>query len=126
MTKEVIYTQKAPAPIGSYSQAIKTKHFIFLSGQIALDPQSGNMINQSFLEEVAQVFKNLEEITTAAGKQLTDVVKYTIYLTDLALFAAVNDYMEKHLTAPYPARVTVGVASLPKGAKVEIDAILES
>lgn len=126
MQKEVISTDNAPAPIGSYSQAIKSQGLVFLSGQIALDPTTGNMNNQSFEAEMTQVFNNLQAVCEASGGSLKNVIKFTIYLTDLSLFPQVNEFMKKILADPFPARVTVGVASLPKNATIEIDAILSN
>lgn len=121
--RSVIVTDKAPAAIGTYSQAIKTGDTVYLSGQIALNP-AGELVNDSVEAEVRQVFANLSAVCEAAGGNLQQVVKFTIYLTDLANFALVNDTMIELLQAPYPARATLGIASLPKGARVEIDAVM--
>ena len=124
MNKEIISTQSAPQPIGAYSQAVKAGNMVFVSGQIALDPQTNQMANASFEQELEQVFANLEAVIHASGATFAHVVKFTIYLIELSLFSHVNDYMQKILEQPFPARVTVGVASLPKNAQIEIDAIL--
>lgn len=123
MTIESITTNKAPLPIGSYSQATRAGDFVFISGQIALVPGSGEM-RVTFLEQVVQVFENLSFVAQAAGCSLSDVTKYNIYLTNLSLFTEVNNYMQANLPQPFPARATVEVSALPKGAQIEIDAIL--
>lgn len=122
--RSVISTDQAPAAIGTYSQAIKTGNTVYLSGQIALDPASGDMVNASVDAEIQQVFANLSAVCAAAGGNLQQVVKFNIYLTDLGNFGRVNDAMVKLLQKPYPARATLGIASLPKGARVEIDAVM--
>ncbi len=118
-----ITTNKAPLPIGSYSQATQAGDFVFISGQIALVPESGKMC-ETFSEQIAQVFKNLSSVAKEAGGSLSNVTKYNIYLTDLSLFSEVNDYMQANLPQPFPARATVEVSALPKGAQIEIDAVL--
>ena len=122
--RSVIATDQAPAAIGTYSQAIKAGDTVFLSGQIALDPATGELVNHSMAAEIEQVFANLTAVCEAAGGSLQQVVKFNIYLTDLGNFALVNDTMVKLLQKPYPARATLGIASLPKGARVEIDAVM--
>lgn len=125
MEKQIIRAEGAPAPIGCYSQAVKVGRLVFLSGQIALDPKNNQMRNEKFADELAQVFQNIQAIIEKAGGTFANVVKYTIYLTDLSLFSQVNQYMQDKLPQPFPARVTIGVASLPREASIEIDAILE-
>lgn len=122
--RSVIATEQAPAAIGTYSQAIKTGNTVYLSGQIALDPASGELMNASIETEIRQVFANLSAVCEAAGGNLQQVVKFNIYLIDLGNFAQVNDIMVELLQKPYPARATLGIASLPKGARVEIDAVM--
>ena len=121
--RTVISTAQAPAAIGTYSQAIKAGHTIYLSGQIGLDPATMQMV-EGIDAQIVRVFENLEAVAAAAGATLDDAVKFNIYLTDLANFAKVNEIMAKYLTEPYPARAAVGVASLPRGALVEADAVL--
>ena len=123
MTKSVISTRKAPAAIGTYSQAVRAGRTVYLSGQIGLDPASGQLVD-GIEAQIRRVFGNLKAVTEAAGGSLADVVKITIYLTDLAHFARVNEIMADHFGEPYPARAAVGVAALPRGALVEADAIL--
>ena len=123
MSKTAISTSNAPAAIGPYSQAIKAGNTVYLSGQIGLDPASGQLV-EGLDAQVARVFDNLKAVAEAAGGSLANTVRMTIYLTDLANFAKVNDAMAQHCPQPYPARATVGVASLPRGALVEVDAIL--
>ena len=124
MSKEAIHSDAAPAAIGTYSQAVRTGSLVFLSGQIPLDPESMEIVGGDFEARARRVFDNLSAVAAAAGGTLDDVVKLTIFLTDLDNFAAVNSVMEDYFQQPYPARAAVGVASLPKGADVEADAIL--
>jgi reactive intermediate/imine deaminase len=124
MTRRIIATAEAPAAIGTYSQAVAAGGAVWLSGQIPLDPATMNMVSGDIEAETRQVFSNLAAVAAAAGSCLNDVVRFTVYLTDLADFATVNSVMEDVLEPPYPARVTVQVAALPKGARVEVDAIL--
>ena len=124
MSKEAIHSDNAPAAIGTYSQAIKAGNLVFLSGQIPLDPGTMEFVDGDFEARARQVFDNLKSVAEAAGGDLNQVVKLTIFLTDLANFATVNAVMEDYFDQPYPARAAVGVASLPKGADVEADAIL--
>jgi reactive intermediate/imine deaminase len=124
MTRRTIATQEAPAAIGTYSQAVAAGGTIWLSGQIPLDPASMTLVEGDIEAEVRQVFRNLAAVATAAGATLDDAVRLTVYLTDLGDFAVVNQVMEEVLNPPYPARATVQVAALPKGARVEVDAIL--
>ncbi len=124
MNKEAIHSDAAPAAIGTYSQAIRSGDIVFLSGQIPLDPQTMEFVDGDFEARARQVFDNLKAVAEAAGGSLDQVVKLTIFLTDLDNFATVNSVMEDYFNQPYPARAAVGVASLPKGADVEADAIL--
>lgn len=124
MKKTMIQSEHAPSPIGCYSQAVQLGNLVFLSGQIAIDPKTNEMVTDSFAAEMRQVFSNLEAVISEAGASFAQVAKFTIYLTDLSCFPLVNEYMQEILSAPFPARVTVGVASLPKSASIEIDAIL--
>ncbi|MGE5129426.1 MAG: RidA family protein [Sphingomonadaceae bacterium] len=118
-----IQTQDAPAAIGTYSQAMRAGDTVYLSGQIGLDPASMQLA-EGIDAQIDRVFRNLAAVARAAGLGLEHSVRMTVYLTDLAHFAKVNEVMAKYLREPYPARAAVGVASLPRGALVEIDAIL--
>ena len=124
MNKETISSKQAPAAIGPYSQAVKVGNTVYLSGQIPLDPQTGDLVNGDFKSQAKQVFKNLEAVANAAGASLSDAVKLTIYLTDLDNFNLLNGVMAQVLSPPFPARATVQVSALPKGASIEIDAVL--
>jgi reactive intermediate/imine deaminase len=124
MTKAAIHTEKAPAAIGTYSQAIDANGLVFLSGQIPLDPATMEVVDGDFEARARRVFDNLAAVAEAAGGSLDDVVKLTVFLTDLGNFATVNVVMEDYFSEPFPARAAVGVASLPKGVDVEADAIL--
>ena len=124
MSKQTIHSDDAPAAIGTYSQAIRSGDLVFLSGQIPLDPASMEIVGGDFEDRARRVFDNLRAVATAAGGNLNQVVKLTIYLTDLSNFATINSVMEDYFDQPYPARAAVGVASLPKGVDVEADAIL--
>jgi reactive intermediate/imine deaminase len=124
MSKASIHTDKAPAAIGTYSQAIAVNRFVFLSGQIPLDPATMEVVDGDFEARARQVFDNLAAVARAAGGSLSEVVKVTVFLTDLGNFATVNAVMEEYFKPPFPARAAVGVASLPKGVDVEADAIL--
>ena len=121
--KKIIATAAAPAAIGPYSQAVQSGNTVYLSGQIGLDPAS-MLMAEGIDAQTARVFDNLKAVAAAAGGSLADAVKVNIYLTDLAHFAKVNDAMASHFSQPYPARATVQVAALPRGALVEIDAVL--
>jgi len=123
--KQVISTKAAPSAIGTYSQAIKVGNTVYLSGQIPLDPSSGELVEGAFRVHVQRVFDNLRAVAQAAGGSLTDVVKLNVFLTDLANFATVNEVMSEYFKEPYPARAAIGVAALPKGAQVEMDAVLD-
>ena len=124
MSKKTIHTDGAPAAIGTYSQAVEAGGLVFLSGQIPLVPETMEIVEGDFTARARQVFTNLQAVADAAGGNLNDIVKLTIFLTDLDNFATVNAVMEDFFDAPYPARAAVGVASLPKGVDVEADAIL--
>lgn len=124
MTREVIQTDRAPSAIGPYSQAIRAGDTVYLSGQIPLEPESMDLVRGDIRAQVEQVFTNLEAVCDAAGAGLADIVKLNIYLTDLGNFGLVNEMMEERFNEPYPARAALGVASLPKGAGVEMDAVL--
>jgi reactive intermediate/imine deaminase len=124
MTKEIIKTDRAPAAIGTYSQAVKVGNAVYLSGQIPLDPDTMELVNDTMEAQITRVFDNLQAVSEAAGGSLEDIVKLNIFLTDLAHFALVNEIMARYFKQPYPARAAIGVASLPKGAEVEMDAIL--
>ena len=124
MSKTAIHSDNAPAAIGTYSQAIKVGDLVFLSGQIPLDPKTMEIVDGDFAARARQVFDNLRAVAEAAGGNLDQIVKLTIYLTDLGNFATVNSVMEDYFTEPYPARAALGVASLPKGADVEAEAIM--
>ena len=124
MTKKAIHSDSAPAAIGTYSQAIRTGDLVFLSGQIPLDPDTMDIVEGDFEARARRVFDNLAAVAAAAGGGLDDVVRLTVFLTDLDNFATVNKVMEDYFQQPFPARAAVGVASLPKGVDVEADAIL--
>jgi len=124
MTKAAIHTDDAPAAIGTYSQAIDVNGLVFLSGQIPLDPATMEVVEGDFEARARRVFDNLAAVAAAAGGTLDDVVKLTVFLTDLGNFATVNTVMEDYFEEPFPARAAVGVVSLPKGVDVEADAIL--
>lgn len=124
MSKQAVHSENAPAAIGTYSQAIKAGNLVFLSGQIPLDPVTMEVVDGDFESRARQVFDNLRAVAEAAGGDLNQVVKLTIFLTDLANFATVNKVMEDYFDQPFPARAAVGVASLPKDVDVEADAIL--
>ncbi len=124
MVKQRIQTQSAPAAIGTYSQAIRSGNTVYLSGQIPLKPGSGELVSGDVRAEIRQVFDNLSAVAGAAGATLANAVKLTVYLTDLANFAAVNEVMADYFDEPYPARAAIGVAALPRGVAVEVDAIL--
>ena len=124
MPRESISTDRAPAAIGPYSQAVRAGSQVFLSGQIPLDPATGELVTADIATEARRVFDNLRAVCEAAGGSMDDVVRVGIYLMDLADFAAVNAVMAEYFQAPYPARATVQVAGLPRGARVEVDAIL--
>jgi len=123
MSKVTVSTRNAPAAIGTYSQAVRAGGTVYLSGQIGLDPQSGQMV-EGIEAQIRRVFDNLKAVAEASGGSLADAVKLTVYLTDLAHFVKVNEIMATYFAEPYPARAAVGVAALPRGALVEADAVL--
>lgn len=122
--KEIIQTESAPQAIGTYSQAVKVGDTVYLSGQIPLVPSTMEVVSGDMEAQVRQVFDNLKAVTEAAGGSLADIAKLNIFLTDLSHFALVNEVMADYFQQPYPARAAVGVASLPKGVPVEMDAIM--
>jgi reactive intermediate/imine deaminase len=124
MTRTPVHTPLAPQAIGTYSQSVRAGDTVYLSGQIPLDPASGELVAGDMEAQVRRVFENLKAVAEASGAGLPNIVKLTVYLTDLAHFALVNRVMAEYFTPPYPARAAVGVAALPKGATVEMDAIL--
>ena len=122
--KEIIRTPRAPAAIGTYSQAVRTGRMVFLSGQIPLDPETMRLVGDDIRAQIRQAFENLAAVAEASGGSLADAVRVTIYLTDLTHFPIVNEIMAQYFDEPYPARAAIGVAELPRGASVEVDAIL--
>ena len=126
MPKEIISTDNAPQAIGPYSQAVKTGNLIFISGQIPLDPKTGDIVDGSIEDQANQVLDNIKSICEAAGHGLEDIVKITIFLTDLGNFATVNEVMKNYFKEPYPARATVEISGLPLGVNVEIEAIVST
>ncbi|MBT8132557.1 MAG: Rid family detoxifying hydrolase [Gammaproteobacteria bacterium] len=125
MPRKAIQTDAAPKAIGTYSQAAQHGGTVYLSGQIPLIPDSGELVTGDIVAQIRQVFKNLSAVADAAGGSLADVVKLNVYLIDLDNFPVVSDVMPEFLSEPYPARAVVGVSALPKGANVEIDAVIE-
>lgn len=124
MTKQIIHTEQAPKAIGTYSQAVKVGNTVYLSGQIPLDPTSMTLVEGGMDAQIRRVFDNLQAVAEAAGGSLNDIVKLNIFLTDLAHFSLVNEIMAGYFREPYPARAAIGVASLPRGAGVEMDAVM--
>ncbi|MEY3630206.1 MAG: hypothetical protein RLY91_1972 [Pseudomonadota bacterium] len=126
MSKQIIHTDKAPAAVGPYSQAVQAPagKMVFLSGQIGLVPATGDMVSDKFEDQVKQAFSNMQAVIEAAGGKLENIVKLNLFLTDLGQFGIVNALMAERLPQPYPARSTVGVSSLPKGAQFEVEAII--
>jgi reactive intermediate/imine deaminase len=122
--KAVIHTDKAPAAIGTYSQAVKVNNTVYLSGQIPLIPETMELVEGDISVQIRQVFDNLSEVCGASGGDLSNIVKLNIFLTDLSNFATVNQVMGEYFQQPYPARAAIGVSELPKGAQVEMDGIL--
>jgi len=122
--KKVIHTDQAPQAIGVYSQAVKHQDMVFLSGQIPLTPETMELVTGGIEAQIRQVFENLAAVCAAAGGSLDDILKLTVYLTSMDDFSQVNAIMDQYFSAPYPARAAIGVAALPKGANVEMDAIL--
>ena len=124
MAKTIIQTDDAPQAIGTYSQAVKVDDTVYISGQIPLDPASMEVVEGVIEAEIKRVFDNLTAVAEASGGSLADVVKLNIFLTDLTNFPTVNEIMATYFQQPYPARAAIGVASLPKGVGVEMDAVL--
>lgn len=123
--REIISTDKAPQAIGTYSQAVKCGNTVYLSGQIPLDPASMELVEGDMEANIVRVFENLKAVAEAAGGSLQDIAKLNIFLIDLGHFALVNEVMARYFEQPYPARAAVAVASLPKGAQVEMDGVME-
>ncbi len=123
-TRQIIQTDQAPQAIGTYSQAVRVGDTVYLSGQIPLDPASGTLVEGDIEREISRVFDNLKAVAEAAGGSLNDVVKLNIFLTDLSHFAIVNQIMARYFTEPYPARAALGVAALPRAARVEMDGVM--
>lgn len=123
--KTIIKTDNAPGAIGTYSQAVKVKNTVYLSGQIPLNPETMEVVSGGFETQAEQVFKNLVAVCEAADGSINDMVKVNIFMTDLANFATVNEVMSRYFKEPYPARAAIGVAQLPKGVDIEIDGIME-
>jgi 2-iminobutanoate/2-iminopropanoate deaminase len=124
MNKKIIFTENAPKAIGPYSQAVNAGNFTYVSGQVAINPETGDLMNQSIEQQAEQVIKNLTAICNEANASLDNIVKLTIYITDMNDFSVVNEVMQRHFKEPYPARATVEVSALPLGVNVEMDAIL--
>ncbi len=124
MPREIITTDRAPAAIGTYSQAVKVGDTVYLSGQIPLDPATMQLVEGGMETQIRRVFDNLGAVARAAGGSLADTVKLNVFLTDLGHFALVNQIMAEYFKEPYPARAAIGVAALPRGAQVEMDAVL--
>lgn len=125
MSREIISTDKAPQAIGTYSQAVKVNSTVYMSGQIPLVPETMELVEGDIAIQIRRVFDNLAAVAEAAGGGLADVAKLNVFLTDLGNFPVVNEIMAEYFTQPYPARAAIGVAALPKGAAVEMDAVLE-
>lgn len=126
MTKEAVKTNRTAPPVGPYSAAIRSGDLLYVSGQIALDPTSGKLIEGDIAREAEQVFSNLRAVLDAAGKSFADAIRVGVFLVDMKDFATVNDVYARHFREPYPARTTVAVAGLPLGAKVEIELVARS
>jgi reactive intermediate/imine deaminase len=124
MSKMIIKTDQAPAALGTYSQATRHGDLVFLSGQVALDPATMELVNDSIEEEIHQVFRNLRAVCQAAGSDLDSILKLSVFLTDMNDFPVLNAIMAEYFSKPYPARAAIGVAALPKAARVEMEAIL--
>ena len=124
MPREIITTDRAPAAIGTYSQAVKVGNTVYLSGQIPLDPATMQLVEGEMETQIRRVFDNLAAVAHAAGGSLADTVKLNVFLTDLGHFALVNQIMAEYFKEPYPARAAIGVAALPRGARVEMDVVL--
>jgi reactive intermediate/imine deaminase len=124
MQRQIIQTADAPKAIGTYSQAVKVGNTVYISGQIPLDPATGQLVSGDIEAEIRRAFDNLKAIAQAAGGSLADVVKLSVFLTDLAHFAKVNEIMATYFREPYPARAALGVAALPRGARFEVECVL--
>lgn len=124
MTKQIIHTDQAPAAIGPYSQAVRAGNTVYFSGQIPLDPVTGSLVEGDIAVQARRAFDNLKAVAEAAGGSLDRIVRVGLYLTDLSQFAAVNAVMQEYFAAPYPARSTIEVSGLPKGAAFEVDAVM--
>ena len=124
MSRKIIQTDKAPKAIGTYSQAVRAGDTVYLSGQIPLDPKTMELVTGDIEKEISRVFENLKAVAEAAGGSLAQAVKVNVYLTDLANFAKVNEVMALYVPEPFPARAAVGVSQLPRGSRVEIEAVL--
>ncbi|MGN6222305.1 RidA family protein [Pseudoxanthomonas sp.] len=124
MSKQIIHTEQAPAAIGPYSQAVRAGNTVYFSGQIPLDPATGNLVEGDIEAQARRAFDNLKAVAEAAGGSLGDIVRLGLYLTDLGEFAKVNAVMQDYFQAPFPARSTIEVAGLPKGAAFEVDAVM--
>ena len=124
MSRQIIHTDRAPQAIGTYSQAVRVGHTVYVSGQVPLDPKTGQLVSGDIEAEIRRAFDNLLAIVTAADGTFSQVAKVTVFLTDLAHFPKVNEVMATYFRKPYPARAAVGVAQLPRGARVEIECIL--
>ena len=125
MSREIIQTEHAPQAIGTYSQAVRCGNTVYLSGQIPLLPETMELVEGDMQTQIRRVFDNLSAVAEAAGGSLADVAKLNVFLPDLAHFAIVNEVMAEYFTPPYPARAAVGVAALPRGSQVEMDAVME-
>lgn len=124
MQRQIIHTADAPKAIGTYSQAVRVGDTVYISGQIPLDPASGQLVSGDIEAEIRRAFENLKAIAQAAGGSLADAVKLSVFLTDMGHFAKVNEVMATYFSEPYPARAALGVASLPRGARVEVECVL--
>lgn len=124
MSRQIVHTEAAPAAIGTYSQAVRCGSTVYLSGQIPLDPRTMTLLNATIEDEIHQVFRNLRAVCEAAGGSLAHIAKLNLFLTDLSHFAKVNEIMGEYFQQPYPARAAVGVAALPRGARVEADGVM--
>jgi reactive intermediate/imine deaminase len=124
MTRQIIHTDNAPAAIGPYSQAVRAGNTVFFSGQIPLDPATGNIVEGDIEAQAVRAFDNLKAVAEAAGGSLDKMVRLGLYLTDLGQFAKVNEVMQRYFSAPFPARSTIEVSALPKGALFEVDAVM--
>jgi reactive intermediate/imine deaminase len=124
MSRQIIHTERAPQPIGAYSQAVRTGDTVYLSGQVPFDPATMQLVPGDFEAQTRRVFENLKAVAEASGGSLNQAAKFTIFLTDLGNFAKVNEIMALYCAKPYPARSTIGVAALPRGALIEIECVL--